>query len=508
LGVRVSLGYKVVSLKYSFFFGRFCPTHAFIMVSPTPDQLTSFLQLFSLKPITGLLLGKMNNERSHKETPTAWLDGMRGYAALFVSLYHLRIGYSSTVHLGYGARPEDNNLLELPIIRLLTAGQAMVAVFFFVSGFSLAWGPLKDLRAGQAEKSLNRLRSALFRRFFRLYIPVVACTFIIFLCMRLGLYQIGLDADTRTEYKDPVPELKETIILQFGDWLYENWVFVNYFTHMGRHAYYVHAWSIGVEFSSSILLFTAMVTMNRLRLLPRIIGFVICTLFLYFGPSAHLWTFFMGATLCQLTLWWQERRRYPGGFAPKTNSWRGDAPWIGLLCLGLWLLSYPEWKGDITPGYGWFQGVLPTDWSEPHWFAHTWAAVLISLAAIHNRKVQWIFSNKLARYLASISYALYLIHGIVIHVVALWLLPMFWAVTGKDTVATWELGFFLYLCVHVPITFVCAGVFTRMFDDTAVRFAKWLDVKVSIDAEEAGGYQMLPIAEVPLMEEIASQRVA
>jgi hypothetical protein len=71
--------------------------------------------------------------------PTAWLDGLRGWASLIVFSFHFIHAYHKWHSLGYGF--EDNWLLvELPFIRLFYSGEAMVYVFFIVSGYSLAWG--------------------------------------------------------------------------------------------------------------------------------------------------------------------------------------------------------------------------------------------------------------------------------------------------------------------------------------------------------------------------------
>lgn len=113
--------------------------------------------------------------------------------------------------------------------------------------------------------------------------------------------------------------------------------------------------------------------------------------------------------------------------------------------------------------------------------------------------IQKVLSSELARYLGRISFSLYLVHGIVIHVVALWLIPMIWEVTGKDTVPRFELGFFLAASIHVPITFFAAELFTKMFDNTAVQFAKWVEMRLSVLTSEAE-YHPLPREELPLTE--------
>src|ERR1700760_387247 len=80
--------------------------------------------------------------------PTAWLDGLRGWASLFVFFYHFNANYNSWNGLGWGYQ-DNRTLLTLPVIRTVIAGPGMVSLFFVVSGYSLAWGPLKEFHKGE-----------------------------------------------------------------------------------------------------------------------------------------------------------------------------------------------------------------------------------------------------------------------------------------------------------------------------------------------------------------------
>lgn len=72
-----------------------------------------------------------------RKGPTAYLDGLRGVAALIVYFYHSAVyPCFDRLRRGYGATPQDTYFLQLPIVRVLHSGRASVAIFFVISGKS------------------------------------------------------------------------------------------------------------------------------------------------------------------------------------------------------------------------------------------------------------------------------------------------------------------------------------------------------------------------------------
>lgn len=80
-----------------------------------------------------------------KFLPTAWLDGMRGIAAFLVYIRHFAAATHPDIQYGWGTNGEHRNFIHLPFLRLLTAGPAMVALFFIISGYALSLGPLRAI---------------------------------------------------------------------------------------------------------------------------------------------------------------------------------------------------------------------------------------------------------------------------------------------------------------------------------------------------------------------------
>src|SRR5687768_4333751 len=110
------------------------------------------------------------------ETPVqlerlAFLDGLRGWAALMVVLSHLLVFFvaqTSSAYKGwYWAFPSDGNLA--------------VFVFFVLSGFALSIGYIQSGR-------VNILTALCVRRYLRLAIPILCTSLLAYLLHTVHLF--------------------------------------------------------------------------------------------------------------------------------------------------------------------------------------------------------------------------------------------------------------------------------------------------------------------------------
>lgn len=181
----------------------------------------------------------------------AHLDGLRGLAALFVFFFHssytvweVRAGFAS------GGPGEFMSPLRLPFIRLLFSGDAMVSIFYLVSGFVLSIKPVKLMQAGAYETLFISVSSAGFRRGIRLFLPCFVSTFIILICIRLGLFEQTRDFATDTSVFGGSLEWHmyrtDSLWEQIQSWLQQSWNFVHVWEwfnlYAGNTGYDVHLW--------------------------------------------------------------------------------------------------------------------------------------------------------------------------------------------------------------------------------------------------------------------------
>src|SRR5260221_14339115 len=111
--------------------------------------------------------------KSHPES-LLFLDGLRGFAALYVMIGHARWLLWEGFHEGFSLHPELYNGLEKLVAYstlLVRYGHQMVMLFFVLSGFVIHLRYSKALHNGSSEPF--DLIPFLIRRLKRIYPPLV-----------------------------------------------------------------------------------------------------------------------------------------------------------------------------------------------------------------------------------------------------------------------------------------------------------------------------------------------
>jgi peptidoglycan/LPS O-acetylase OafA/YrhL len=229
---------------------------------------------------------------------TAYLDGLRGFAAMIVYWHHHQLWprqlASGIFESPWGFR--DNYFFcAAPVIRtFFSGGHFAVSVFFVISGYVLSAKPLALIYAGEHTRLGDNLASALFRRWIRLFIPVIAVTLIYITSWHLfDIYTLA-------------PEHKATYGEELWNWYIEfkNFSFAFRTGDLGwMLSSQYHAWSIPVEFRGSIIIYTALLAFSRATRNARLwceVGLVVYFLYIVDGFFGAL--FMGGMILCELDI--------------------------------------------------------------------------------------------------------------------------------------------------------------------------------------------------------------
>ncbi len=496
-----------------------------LLLSLVPPLLPSFF----FKPKT--------RRRLHA---TSYLDGLRGVAALIVFVDHFVLNWFYTLRNGYLATPEDLYILQLPIIRLVFAGRASVGVFFVISGFVLSYKPLKQIRAGNKSDVFDTLASSVFRRGMRLYLPIVFGTLISAFLTQKGYYT-------------PVPARTEVIPPQLPtmrDQLHHWWHSVQALVLAGLSAdpnrpfgpeYNGHLWTIPIEFFGSMVVFLGILATARTGTAARILILsIIATLCLRYGRW-DLWLFLAGMVLAELSLISLDTSEASDSLpihhhnhevynlnqitSPLSETSPGACitPTYHCACLrqlltqtfsslsafkkpltltilttSLYLLSY---AGE-SPSPGFYHtlltpfvpGIYEPIYLGPEHFILSLGSVLLVFTLTLSSSLQKAFLSPFAQYLGDVSYALYIVHGMVLFTLGTGLQEHWTGQVGEERWVDNGLGelveaivkldvdarvygkaFLLCAVANLVVVFWVADLFWRAVDGRVVDAGKWVE---------------------------------
>ncbi|KFA66425.1 hypothetical protein S40285_01315 [Stachybotrys chlorohalonatus IBT 40285] len=430
--------------------------------------------------------------RPAKLAPTAYLDGMRGLAALFVYFCHY-FYQAFTIAESWGCGDNNYHFLKLPFIRLFYQGPQAVCVFFVISGYALSYRPLKLIRSRSYTELANTMSSLIFRRGIRLYLPTAISTLMIICLLRVGAYEWTREfANDRTYMKnvvEPHPDRMESAYDQFYDWAWQMYRFVHVFSwdkYGGTTTYDVHLWTIPVEFRCSLYLFLTILGTARLQTRWRFLVVAGVSWITYRNCRWELVLFFCGMVLAELDLIRGAHTPTPvlpvEEKTPATTSLGRVTPWLWVLVSigALYLMGQPDGRGEITPGWVYLTSLIPEWWTEEKYrFWQSIGAVFFVLSVGHCPGWQHFFNTAFVQYFGKISYAIYLMHGPAMHTMGYHFEKWAYSMTGVE--GYWyNTGFVLGAMFCIPTVVWWADVFWRAVDIPTVKFAKWIEGKLIV----------------------------
>ncbi|KAF5655620.1 hypothetical protein F25303_554 [Fusarium sp. NRRL 25303] len=400
-------------------------------------------------------------------SPTLYLDGLRGLFSFLVFLRHFLLPWEEGLDTGFGQN-ENMSLIKLPIIRLVYAGPT-VPIFFIVSGFVLAYKPLKLIHKKDYDALGLYTMSSVLRRPFRLFLPPFVSTFIVAIAVSAGFYT--------APYQDMPgwvprhPERLGSLWVQIGDWI--RFVVVD-LTHpwswkSPMSEYDSHLWTIPIQFRASMIVYLTLLALARARVWIRGTTIVFLCLYSLQQERWEMYLFFAGVFLAERSLKGHdssEAQPSDGGESATPRSPLRSSLWPRILhrflfLLGLYLSSYPRARnaGFSTPGY-----VLLSSLTDRYIYWQSYGATLICWSLSRDRLLQKPFTSRPLRYLAKISFTLYLVHGPVLHLFGYSMVSAFQGLTGSSTQWQYQSGLLLALAVLAPVVVWIADVFWRAVD--------------------------------------------
>ncbi len=352
------------------------------------------------------------------------------------------------------------------------------------------------------------MASFTFRRAFRLFLPTAVSTLLIVFLLRIGLYEWTRDFAQDGRYMRNVQELHygraPTTLEQLQGWGRDMFSFVHIWSwekYGGSTGLDPHLWTIPVEFRGSMMLFITLVGTARLKTWARFVSVALLAWFSYRNDRWEMLLFYAGMALAEIDLIRGAHTNQAAVASPRPVGHHNHpsllsldhvAPipaarghirslaWTALSIIALYLMSQPDIGGEATPGWGLADvpgsGLLsPTNTGT----GSQWDLYSFVLAVGRMASWQRFFNLPAVQYFGKISYAIYLMHGPVLHTVGYATMRAIWERTGTEG-TNYTLGFVLSSFLVVPMVIWAADIFWRAVDAPIVRFAKWLEANCSI----------------------------
>jgi peptidoglycan/LPS O-acetylase OafA/YrhL len=431
--------------------------------------------LFILLPtwIQCYFLSRKLHVPSRPLSSTAWLDGLRGVAALIVAVYHFLEAspgfYNNPFYIGPYTEKDKGAIawtspLQLHIVRVIYAGTTMVPIFFLISGYVLSFKKVCLIRSQSFEKLLDTLFSSTVRRPFRLFPPVI---------VTLGIML------AQNHWKQHMGVATPTISAWLKQWYERSMIaLATVFKVDHRDMRILHFWTIPNELTDSMILFTVAIGVSRMDTPRRVCSVSILAFFALYNGYWGVFLFLCGWVIaeCEAILQLGDDKSRPiwyYGF------------WITSLIVGLLLGGYPTQNVDRDALLHRLPSHTPRVYVERgymgvQYFWISLAAPLIVWPIFRLRGLQRIFTTSAAIYLGKISYALYAIHfqfyrvfSSRVHGISDLLIG-----TPRDSHISRHFAFALETAVYLFIVLWQADLFWRFVDMPTVRFARYIEKKV------------------------------
>lgn len=350
----------------------------------------------------------MNKHTAQDKTRFHEVDGIRGWAALVVLLFHT---FGEMLKF---VVPDVNGSWFAPLL----ASDIAVAIFFVLSGDALSSGYF----AGSGVKAIDRL---LVRRYLRLTIPIFMSCLLTYFIMFAGL-----------DF-----HMKASVILQRQDWLGQFLIFNEsiigflryslisvYISHTRGLSYNPFLWTMSIEIVGSMLVFLLCYLWQRLKK-PQWVCFGLVVWLTAIGSFFAL--FFAGILLG----YFRQQGSFEKLLCQRGHQYLSLAVVVGLIGVSI-----------ATAGMHKTAALMPL---------MLLVAMVLVFCFYTQKHLKSFFCNEFSRFLGEISFPLYLVHFQVLISLMSWLIIQDYSIKGTID----QTAMLSFACIAVVVSIIVAWCF-------------------------------------------------
>ncbi|POS78795.1 hypothetical protein DHEL01_v202814 [Diaporthe helianthi] len=422
-----------------------------------------------------------------KEGNVKWVDGLRGIASALVVLTHLARAWDGDLFLATSEEGASPRLLQLPYLRILIQGRIGVAIFSFVTGYVCALKPIRLCQQGNQEAAFVSISKSALRRIPRLVLPAAAATTVSCLAAEFGLFAVAKHQDSWwVDVQSPkrIAYLGEALV-NLVYWIVSTWT-------RGLNDYDNNQWTLLPLLRGSIWVYAFMVATAYVKPRYRIMASFGFWVYFYCGSdSAFGMQFFWGTLIADL----QNHE--------STAQFISDRPRLSnvlaatSIFIGLTFASFPEGHAEwMTWSRFLLDFMLPKLPHDPDFprFASGIGLEFISLGILLSPALQRLLSGRYLLFLGRMSFAVYLLHGMLLKTTLVWMLygvqvpPDHGNDQGEMEVTRLtypgNLTLIMWQVVWLPMLYCIASLWMAYVDPWCERITNRLVEYVTLDSSE------------------------
>ena len=367
-----------------------------------------------------------------------WVEGLKGVSGVVIVFNHLRMCFWPESH---DAVPGDGQhyIVALPFLGLICAGNLAVRLYFVLSGFSLAYRPLQLLEEQRNGMVYQRTSVALQARFWRLLVPSGLAAGVSLVISHLGAFSHSKTVCRAFNDTTPTPgNLVADLWLWTKDTFVDMWV-------TGKHNFHDSLWCMKILLLGSYIMYMLTVLRAEARhsqWLWLLIGGALMTPSVSQIGATDLAGFVFGGIIANMEINIGIAHDNQQDKA-HSSSWQllHQLGWSALFVFFLFLGSYPS--GDANaPWCEWMYMIaryvvgIESPRLAMIWWMNV-AAFLICIGIVHLPLVQKLLSLQFLQYLGKTSFALFLLHPLILRSLGGHLFSIFnqWQGFGYDVAA-------------------------------------------------------------------------